>query len=136
RAGPFLFHLCVSFLCLTALPQIARAQSDSGEKEPSPAAANAPSLAELCQKPQKREGAPDKNAQKLSRNFLAQAKKTYDDNNYVEAARALRSAFEALPQIETLFNLAQTCREGGANREALALYQTLLAAEPEEHIES
>lgn len=119
----------VLFLCL--FPLVAQAQGKVDGVEPAPAGF---SIRELCQRPQRREGTPDKNAQKLARTALLQAKVAYDANNYTEAARALRMALEAVPQVETLFNLAQACREGGAEQEALALYEHVLRAEPEDNI--
>ncbi len=89
---------------------------------------------ELCEKPKNSAASPDKNAQKAARAFLLQAKKAYDENNYTESARALRQAYETHSQIETLFNLAQTCREGNATRESLQLYELVLSTEPDDNI--
>lgn len=105
-------------------------------KEPAPQGQPAPGSfpREQCTRPQSRAQATDKAAQKTARTFLLAAKKAYDENNYAESARALRQAYEASPQVETLFNLAQTCREGGAAQEALTLYEEVLAAEPDDNI--
>lgn len=116
-------------LCL--LPLQALSQNKADGTEPAPTGF---SIRELCQRPQRREGTPDKGAQKVARAALLQAKVAYDASNYAEAARALRTALDAVPQVETLFNLAQACREGGAEKEALALYEHVLRAEPEDNI--
>jgi len=99
-----------------------------------PASGSSQIAKELCVRPPNRAAPTDKAAPKNARTFLLAAKKAYDENNYAESARALRQAYDANPQIETLFNLAQTCREGGASREALTLYEEVLASEPDDNI--
>lgn len=94
----------------------------------------APIPKEFCAKPSSKAGAADKNAQKTARTFLLAAKKAYDENNYLESAKALQKAYESSPQVETLFNLAQTCREGGATKEALTLYEEVMASDPDDNI--
>lgn len=104
-------------------------------KEPPPAPGVDSALPrELCEKPKGGPATPDKNAQKAARALLLQAKQAYDENHYADSARALRQAYEIHAQLETLFNLAQTCREGSAIRESLQLYELVLAADPDENI--
>ena len=108
-------------------------------REPAPSSSAASSAAaaipkEFCTKPQTKAGPADKNAQKTARTFLLAAKKAYDENNYLESAKSLQKAYESSPQVETLFNLAQTCREGGATKEALKLYEEVMASDPDDNI--
>lgn len=110
---------------------------DPHEPAPSSSAASSAAAAipkEFCTKPQTKAGSTDKNAQKTARTFLLAAKKAYDENNYLESAKSLQKAYESSPQVETLFNLAQTCREGGATKEALTLYEEVLASDPDDNI--
>lgn len=117
-----------------AAPALAAAGTDTKEPPPTQTAATTVVPGALCEKPKNSAANPDKNAQKNARALLLQAKKAYDENNYAESARALRQAYETHSQLETLFNLAQTCREGGATRESLQLYELVLSTEPEENI--
>lgn len=110
---------------------------DPHEPAPSSSAASSAAAAipkEFCTKPQTKAGPADKNAQKTARTFLLAAKKAYDENNYLESAKSLQKAYESSPQVETLFNLAQTCREGGATKEALTLYEEVMASDPDDNI--
>lgn len=110
---------------------------DPHEPAPSSSAASSAAAAipkEFCTKPQTKAGSTDKNAQKTARTFLLAAKKAYDENNYLESAKSLQKAYESSPQVETLFNLAQTCREGGATKEALTLYEEVMASDPDDNI--
>lgn len=110
---------------------------DLHEPAPSSSAASSAAAAipkEFCTKPQTKAGPADKNAQKTARTFLLAAKKAYDENNYLESAKSLQKAYESSPQVETLFNLAQTCREGGATKEALTLYEEVMASDPDDNI--
>ena len=103
--------------------------------EPAPQTSPGPAIpSEFCTKPTAKAGASDKSAQKSARAFLLSAQKAYDENNYLESAKALQKAYETSPQVETLFNLAQTCREGSATRAALKLYEEVLASDPDDNI--
>jgi tetratricopeptide (TPR) repeat protein len=104
-------------------------------REPAPQSSPATAIpSEFCTKPAAKAAASDKSAQKSARTFLLAAKKAYDENNYLESAKALQKAYETSPQVETLFNLAQTCREGSAARAALKLYEEVLASDPDDNI--
>ena len=77
------------------------------------------------------EGVQDKAAKKKARAHLASARKAYESYQFIEALRELRSAYEIDPQNDVLFNIAQTCREGGADAEALKLYEFIVRQNPD-----
>ena len=77
------------------------------------------------------EGVQDKAAKKKARAHLASARKAYESYQFIEALRELRSAYEIDPQNDVLFNIAQTCREGGADAEALKLYEFIARQNPD-----
>ncbi len=134
--GQWVFGIACAAVLFRGPLALAAAPGGSESKEPAPAVATGTMVVpkELCEKPKNSAPSPDKNAQKAARALLLQAKKAYDENNYAESARALRQAYETHSQIETLFNLAQTCREGLATRESLQLYELVLSTEPDENI--
>ena len=77
------------------------------------------------------EGAQDKAAKKKARGHVAAAGKAYASYDFVGALRELRSAYELDPQNDVLYNIAQACREGGVDAEALKLYEFLIRQNPE-----
>lgn len=77
------------------------------------------------------EAAGDKAGKKKARGHLLAAKKAYDAYDFSQALRELRSAYELDPQTDILFNIAQTCREGGIDGEALKLYTFILRQNPD-----
>lgn len=77
------------------------------------------------------EAAQDKAAKKKARAHLTAAKKAYDSYEFVQALRELRSSYELDPQNDVLYNIAQACREGGVDVEALKLYEFLVRQNPD-----
>lgn len=126
---------CVALWTLACLwlaaPAVAMAQAPASD---APAAPTVPKLdPSLCQIETRPvvEGQQDKAAKKKARVHLAAARKAYEGYQFVDALRELRSAYEIDPQNDVLFNIAQTCREGGADAEALKLYEFIVRQNPD-----
>lgn len=120
-----LVSVCLAIPSLAAEPQAASS---------TPGAPTVPKLdPSLCQIETRPavEGQQDKAAKKKARGHLAAAKKAYDGYQFVDALRELRSAYEIDPQNDVLFNIAQACREGGADAEALKLYEFIVRQNPD-----
>lgn len=66
--------------------------------------------------------APRKVAKKIKKH-LDQAQGAYDKQLYDQGIRELKAAYELHPVPDVLFNLAQTCRKAGYEKDALRLYQ-------------
>lgn len=114
-----------------AVAAVAMAQAPASD---APAGSTVPKLdPSLCQIETRPvvEGQQDKAAKKKARVHLAAAKKAYEGYQFVDAVRELRSAYEIDPQNDVLFNIAQTCREGGADAEALKLYEFIVRQNPD-----
>ncbi|HNN91623.1 MAG TPA: tetratricopeptide repeat protein [Pseudomonadota bacterium] len=131
-----LLFLCLALGLSLLVPTLSWAQA------PAPAtSATAPSPdkpvpkldASLCQIETRPavEGAQDKAAKKKARGHIAAAGKAYASYDFVGALRELRSAYELDPQNDVLYNIAQACREGGVDVEALKLYEFLIRQNPE-----
>jgi tetratricopeptide (TPR) repeat protein len=122
-------------LCLL-LPRVAAAQTPPAEAQAAPAVPKLdPALCQIETRPAV-EGQQDKAAKKKARGHLAAAKKAYESYQFIDAVRELRSAYEIDPQNDVLFNIAQTCREGGADAEALKLYEFIVRQNPDPALKS
>jgi tetratricopeptide (TPR) repeat protein len=111
-----------------------RAQTASPPAPAPGAEKSAPKLdASLCQIETRpaAEASQDKAAKKKARAHVAAAGKAYASYDFVQALRELRSAYELDPQNDVLYNIAQACREGGVDVEALKLYEFLVRQNPE-----
>lgn len=130
RLGRGALLLLLASLWLAA-PSPVAAQTASAEAQATPTVPKLdPSLCQIETRPAV-EGQQDKAAKKKARGHLGAAKKAYESYQFVDAVRELRSAYEIDPQNDVLFNIAQTCREGGADAEALKLYEFIVRQNPD-----
>ena len=132
---PTAFRRCAALLVLVsvglAVPSLAAEPQAASATPGAPAVPKLdPSLCQIETRPAV-EGQQDKAAKKKARGHLAAAKKAYDGYQFVDALRELRSAYEIDPQNDVLFNIAQACREGGADAEALKLYEFIVRQNPD-----
>lgn len=70
-------------------------------------------------------------ATKLSQRHVGLSTRAYETGHYDVAAREMQMAYALTPRPDILFNLAQACREGAHEREALALYERVSASKAE-----
>lgn len=94
-------------------------------KEP---AAAVPLDAALCQlAPREAPGSPaDKAVKKKARAQLLASRRACEASDYAASLKALRESYATEPTLDTLFNIAQTCREAEAAAEAIPLHEFTL----------
>jgi tetratricopeptide (TPR) repeat protein len=133
RSSLLLLWLCVAAGLNLGLGGISWAQTAPAAPAVEPGK-NVPKIdAVLCQIETRPavEASQDKATKKKARGHLAAAKKAYDSYEFVQALRELRSSYELDPQNDVLYNIAQACREGGVDVEALKLYEFLVRQNPD-----
>lgn len=74
--------------------------------------------------------APDKKARQKASAQIDVARSAYIKGDFAVALTALQDAYALDPSIDTLYNLAQACREAGLENEALPLYEEVLKRNP------
>lgn len=80
--------------------------------------------------------ATDKAAKKRARAQLLAARRAYDASDYATSIRSLRESYLLDPTLDTLFNIAQVCREAGAAAEAIPLYEFTLKESEDDAIKA